>query len=147
MRKTVLLLTLAPLLAASAAHAAKDEDLVKYRHYLMESIGGHMNNIVAIVKGEVPYRDNLALHADQLAALAPHTLPAFETEAMSDKSEALPAIWQNWADFEERSLTFEKASREFADAVASGKMARIGPALGELGDSCKSCHDDFVEEH
>ena len=146
MRKRSLTLAVSVLLAAGAVNAA-EEDLVKYRRNLMESIGGHMSNIVAIVKGEVPYRDNLALHAGQLAELAPRALPAFETEAMSDKTEALPEIWENWDEFEQSAKTFEEKSLAFSEALKSGEMARIGPTLGELGDSCKACHDDFVKEH
>lgn len=146
MNKRGLIFALSAMLTAGGAIAG-EEDLVKYRHYLMESIGGHMNNIVAIVKGEVPYRENLAFHAENLAELAPKALPAFETEAMSDETEALPEIWENWADFEQEAKVFEEKSLVFSEAVASGEMARIGPALGELGDACKSCHDDFVEEH
>ena len=146
MNKRGLIVAFSTVFAAGVASAGEKE-LVEYRHYLMESIGGHMNNIVAIVKGEVPYKENLAFHADALADLAPKALPAFETEAMSDKTEALPDIWENWADFEQASKTFEEKSSAFSQAVASGDMAQIGPALRELGDSCKSCHDDFVEEH
>ena len=146
MKKRGLMLAFATFFAAGAVTAGEKE-LVEYRHYLMESIGGHMNNIVAIVKGEVPYRDNLSLHAEQLAELAPLALPAFETEAMSDDTEALPAIWEDWAEFEQAANTFEEKALAFSEAAASGEMARIGPALGELGDSCKACHDDFMEEH
>ena len=146
MGKHGLTLAVSVLLATGAVNAA-EEDLVKYRQNLMKSISGNMSNIVAIIKGEVPYGDNIALHAEQLAALAPLALPAFETEAMSDKTEALPEIWENWDEFEQSALTFEEKSLAFSEAVKGGDRARIGPALGELGDSCKGCHDDFSEDH
>ena len=146
MKKQLGLMALSTLLAVGAVHAS-EEDTVKYRHYLMEAVGGHMNNAVAIMKGEVPYKDQLAYHADSLAKAAPYVIPAFETKAMTDKSEALPKIWDNWADFEKASGKFEESAAAFSKAVASGDMAAMGAALGDLGKSCKGCHDDFMEEH
>ena len=146
MRKRVLCLAVTSLLVAGAANAA-DEDLVKYRQKLMEVISGHMGNTVAIIKSEVPYKENLVYHAKALADAAPLALPAFKTKAMSDKSEALPEIWDNWAEFEKYGKKMEEASASLSAAVSSGQMAAIGGALNDLGKSCKGCHDDFVEEH
>lgn len=126
---------------------AGDAELVKYRASIMKTIGGHMEAIVAIVKGEVPYKSDLAYHAQSLADAAPRALPAFETKAMTDKSEALPKIWENWDEFEKAATTFEQAAGKFSAAVAGGSMAEIGPALGALGKSCKGCHDEFMEQH
>lgn len=140
----------AVLLAATffSGHAiAGEEDLVKYRKHVMEVIGGHMQAIVAIVKREVPYTDDLSFHAQALAAVAPLALHPFETKAMTEKSEALPAIWEDWDAFSAAANKLETTSAEFSDAVATGNMAAIGPALGALGKSCKGCHDDFVEQH
>ena len=137
----VLCLALAPGLAG-----ANDEKLVEYREKGMEIIGGHMGSIVAIVKGEVPYSDELGYHADALAAAAPRILPMFETEAMTDDSEALPKIWQQWADFEKAAQKLETTSADLATAVASGNRGAIGAALGEVGKSCKGCHDNFVDD-
>jgi cytochrome c556 len=146
MYKKMSLAVLTGLLAVSAAHAG-DKDLVKYRHNLMEVIGGHMNSAAAIVKGEVPYKADLAFHADGIAAAAPKVLTSFKTKAMSKKSDALPEIWDKWAEFEKASKKFETASADFSKAAKSGEMAAVGAALGELGKSCKGCHDDFMEEH
>lgn len=145
MYKRLSLAVLTGLLAVGAAQAG-EEDLVKYRHNLMEVIGGHMASAAAIVKSEVPYKANLAFHADGIAAAAPKVLASFETKAMAEKSHALPDIWDKWAEFEKATKKFETASADFAKAAATGEMAAIGPALGELGKSCKGCHDKFMEE-
>jgi len=141
--KTLAILSLA---LVSGVAGANDEKRVEYREKGMEILGGHMGSIVAIVKGEVPYTSELAYHADALAAAAPKVLPAFEKEAMTDDSDALPKIWQQWADFEKAAQKLETASADLAAAVASGNQGRIGAALGEVGKSCKGCHDEFVED-
>ena len=145
-KKIAALLTLSATCVSTAALAA-DEDLVKYRHHLMEVAGGHLNSAVAIIKGEVPYKQDLAYHADSLAALAPLIAPAFETEAMTDKSHALPEIWQQWGEFEQAASKLEETTAALSTAVSGGEMAAIGAALGDVGKSCKGCHDNFSEEH
>ncbi|MFA5631877.1 MAG: cytochrome c [Porticoccaceae bacterium] len=141
--KTLVVLSLT---LASGLAGANDKKLVEYRDNGMEILGGHMGSIVAIVKGEVPYASELAYHADALAAAAPTVLTMFEIEAMSDDSDALPKIWQQWADFEKAARKLETASADLAAAVASGERGAIGAALGEVGKSCKGCHDEFVED-
>ena len=145
MYKRLSLAVLAGMLAVGAAQAG-EKDLVKYRRNQMEVIGGHMNSAAAILKSEVPYKADLAYHADGIAAAAPNVLPAFETKAMSSKSDALPEIWDKWAEFEKAAKTFETASADFSKAAAGGEMAAVGAALGELGKSCKGCHDDFMDD-
>lgn len=146
MRKRALVLGFASLMAVGSSFAG-DEDLVKYRKNLMEIIGGHMGSIAAIVKSEVPHKGDLAYHAKGLAEAAPLVNHSFETKAMSDKSEALPKIWEDWAAFETASKKLEDASADLSAAISSGDMGAMGGALSAVGKSCKGCHDDFVEDH
>ena len=41
------------------------------------------------------------------------------------------------------SLDFQDAAGSFDAVVASGDMSGFGDALEELGQACKSCHDEF----
>jgi cytochrome c556 len=141
------ILLAAPLLFLAGASFAGDKELVKYRENGMEVIGGHMGSIVAIVKGEVPYSYDLVYHAEGLAAAAPRVIPAFETKAMTDKSEALPKIWDEWDDFEAGAKKLEDTAAALAVAAQGGDMGVIGAALGDVGKACKACHDDYMKEH
>ena len=125
---------------------AAEKDTVKYRENLMEVIGGHMGSIVAIVKGEVPYKSDLKLHADGMAAAATLVKPAFKTKAMTDKSHALPEIWTDWEAFAKSADQMEEASTKLASAVTGGDPATIGKAVAALGNTCKGCHDDFTDD-
>jgi cytochrome c556 len=135
------------LALVAAAATAGDKETVAYRKNNMEILGGHMGSFVAIVKGEVPHQGDLAYHANGLAAAAPKVLPAFKEKAMTPKSDALPEVWDDWAGFEKAALRLEDSSKKLATAAAGGDPAAIGAALGDVGESCKGCHDDFVKEH
>jgi cytochrome c556 len=74
-----------------------------------------------------------------LAGIAPALFPAG-----SEGGNALPEIWSNPEDFAERLSAFEEAANGLKAAVATGEP--IGPAVQQLGQACKGCHDDYRAE-
>ncbi|QJE72975.1 cytochrome c [Aerophototrophica crusticola] len=61
------------------------------------------------------------------------------------KSEALPAIWTNMADFEAKNASFQAAAKKLA-AVNFTDKAATGAAFGEVGGTCKACHDSYKKK-
>ncbi len=139
---------LTPMLAAATflisvpLTVLADEGAAEYRHHTMEAVGGHMQAMVNILKQEVPHMAHLPMHANAMADLASISDTLFP--AGSEGGEALPAIWENPEDFAEKLATFEEAAAAFKVAVQTGES--VGPAFQDLGQSCKSCHDDYREE-
>jgi cytochrome c556 len=67
----------------------------------------------------------------------------FEDQHMHPKTEALPAIWQNWQRFSDLGHDL----RLKADAVAAAQTPGTFKAtLKALGEDCKSCHRDFRKD-
>ncbi len=111
--------------------------------------------VAAVVKGDVSFTDDVAANAQALAEqgklltanlklLFPQGSGKGET---GEKSAALPAIWEKWADFEAAAQKFEEVSAKFAEVAQGGDMAAIGPALGALGkQGCGGCHQTFREK-
>jgi cytochrome c556 len=115
----------------------------EYREHTMEAIGGHMQAAVNIIKGEVSHTDHLAIHAGALAELSA-IVPALFPAGSGEGTDAKPAIWENPDDFAERVEAFKTAAPAFDAAVSSGEG--VGPAIQNLGQACKSCHDDYRAE-
>lgn len=64
------------------------------------------------------------------------------------KTRALPAIWSKPADFKAAMRMFSDAAPKLKAAADSGNVAALKAAYGEVGKSCKNCHDQFrAEEH
>ncbi|MBT5239261.1 MAG: cytochrome c [Rhodospirillaceae bacterium] len=126
----------------SAAQAA-DKDVIDYRQNLMKSLGAHAGGLGAIAQNKVPYGDNLAYHADAIAAAAEAAQLAFEQNLPGGTSAA--NIWENWEDFQGRFASLADAARDVAAAARSGGMAEAGPKMGSLF-ICKSCHDTYRTE-
>lgn len=129
-------------LVLAAAPALADEGAADYRHHVMEAVGGHMQSAADILRQKVPHQAHLTLHVDALAELARIANTLFPEG--SQGGEALPAIWENPEDFDAKLDAFEAAAASLKSTVDSG--GSIGPAFQELGQACKSCHDDYREE-
>ncbi|NKB44966.1 MAG: hypothetical protein GKS03_11880 [Alphaproteobacteria bacterium] len=126
----------------SAAQAA-DKDVIDYRQNLMKSLGAHAAGLGAIAQNKVPYGDNLAHHADAIAAAAEAARLAFKENLPGGTAAA--NIWEEWEDFDNRFAALAVAGREVAAAARSGGMAEAGPKMGGLF-ICKSCHDTYRTE-
>jgi cytochrome c556 len=149
-------LVLATGLGAAVALAADEPaNVVKYRKMFMDANGANIGMIASVVKGEVGLSDQVPAHAQALAEqgklltaslkqLFPEGTAKGET---SEKSAALPAIWQKWSDFEQAAQKFQEESAKFAEVAQSGDMAAIAQQLGALGkQGCGGCHQDFREK-
>jgi len=68
-------------------------------------------------------------------------LPAlFREGSGTDKSKALPAVWQNWDDFKGRFDHDAEVAARMLAAAQSGDTAGYTAAIQEIGDSCGACH-------
>ena len=126
----------------SSAQAA-DKDFIDYRQNLMKSLGAHAAALGAIAQNKVPYSDNLAYHADGIAAAAAAAQLAFSENLPGGTAAA--NIWENKDDFDARFAALEESAIKVAAAARSGGMAEAGPMMSGLF-TCKSCHDIYRTE-
>jgi cytochrome c556 len=123
--------------------SADDEAAIKYRQATMKAIGGHMGGSVAIIKGQVPYKDDLVAHAAGLDDMA-KTLPnAFKIKTTGGKTRAKPEIWKDADDFQQKIKSLQAATADFLAAAKSGGPEAAGAKLGAVGEACKGCHKKF----
>ena len=133
---------------APAQEAGKPKNLVEYRQAVMSSLGGHAGAVSAIVKGQVDV-DHLLPHARAIAATAATVDDIWwdnSTYEDYEKTDALPKIWQQPDDFQERIDKFQTAAKDFVDAVETGERGRIIQGFKTLGNSCGGCHDNYRYE-
>ncbi len=139
MPRLPLFLAMALTASMALAHGGVQNPAVMARMDAMKGIGDGMKVLGSMVKGDVTFDtataqaalDRIKGHAGQVPALfkAPETDP---------KSEALPAIWDSWADFEDKARAMETA----ADVTITGP-ASLPPTVSALAGSCKACHRDY----
>ena len=124
---------------------ADPEAEVKYRRDVMKAIGGLMGSMGGILRNRI-HSEDLAVHANAMASLSKVAPGVFAEGTLTDKSNALPSVWEEPEAFSEAMMKFVEAADGMAAAANSGDMAQIGPAIQALGGSCKGCHDDFKKE-
>jgi cytochrome c556 len=131
------------LAAGTASMADSDTDAIKDRQQAMKDVGGAMQNLAAIAKKEAPFDSGIVKRNAGTIAEALKKAAALFPEG-SDKGDletwAMPEIWSDLADFEEKFQTAE------AEAIALQSVnveSAFLPALGKLGNSCKACHQPY----
>lgn len=135
--------------APMVAQAAEADDAIKYRKWIMGTVGNHTQAFFAILQGKVPHQDALAYHARGLADAAAHAKAAFEQNTAGQGSEETSAkanVWEG-PDFVAGLDSLAANTATLAAAIEEGDMAAVGPAAGAVGKNCKGCHDKFREEH
>ena len=136
-------ITLMALIFSNAVLADAEKD-IDYRKATFMVVGGHMKSMGTILKGRV-HQSDLKLHADGIRAMSAIVPTVFPEGSGDGKTAALPAIWEKPAEFKIVLNKFVAAANDMAEAVDSGEMSAIGPAIQKLGGACKGCHDNFRE--
>ena len=68
----------------------------------------------------------------------------YDTSEADVESEALPVIWEKDAEFAAKIETLiERAAELGRLARTDADEGTLKKAMGGLGQSCGSCHDDF----
>lgn len=144
----------AVLLLSTAAQAQlKQEEMVETRQAGYQFMSWNMGKIKAqVVDGEEPYdQAKVAAAANAIAAIANSGMgslysPDTTTAQLGDKTRLKPEFFQNLDEAGRIGRNFTAAANHLAKVAAEGDQAAIKKAFGDVGGSCKSCHDKFRAE-
>lgn len=131
------MLALAPQLFAQ-------QEVIEKRQKLMKS-----NNADAkAIKGAIEEKDyaTVEVKAKDIAGNQDKVADLFPKGSTSDKSRALPAIWEKWDEFSKNPAKVKKAANDLADAAKSKDDAAVNAKFKALGDACNECHKNFRSE-
>lgn len=119
--------------------------IVKERMDMMGEIGDSMKIIGTMIKGESDYDAKAAKAAAMtIYGHASHISEMFPEGSTQKPTEALPAIWNNWDEFERIANIMKDTAKELADvAGAASDASQIRVQFGAVGKSCGSCHEKF----
>ena len=122
--------------------------LMHERHEGMEEIGDAMKVLSREMKKDAPDLAAVRTNAAKMAEFAPKVSGWFPPGTGPDvgKTEAKAEIWQKPEDFAAKTRTFQQAAQAFNTSAQGGDIAATKAAFGELGKSCKACHDPYREE-
>jgi len=136
-------LTAVAAVASIAVAAATGTAAIKERQQAMEDIGRAMGPLGAIAKKQAPFdaevvkasAETIADRLQKAAELFPDGSDTGDIETWA-KAE----IWSDREDFKKR---FETATAAAVALQSVTDDADFLPALGALGNGCKTCHDPY----
>lgn len=131
---------------AMVAVAAGPHPAFKARHHNFEAMGKAMKGTADELKKPSPNVAVIRAHANTLVATSAKVKGHFPKGTGPEagvKTDALPAIWQRPVEFNAAADRLVGAAKGLQGAAATGDLARIQPAVGAVGGSCKNCHDNF----
>ena len=141
--KQALAIAVVALALAAVGVAASAADVINERQEAMEGVYDAMKSFAAIAKGEAPFDAGIVQknatsmkdHLQEASRLFPEGSGEGDVETW-----AKPEIWSNYADF---TLKLEKAQAAAEAMKSVTEESAFRPAMGKLGNACKSCHTDY----
>lgn len=140
------------LLATTGAWGASAEERAQAtadtRQGLLKVVVSYFGPIVGMAREQIPYDAAVVkANAEKIAMLLPLIPDVFRsnTSEFDLDTEALDEIWDNTDDFAAKATTAAENAQALAAATADGQGAAM-KAFGELGGSCKACHDNYRQQ-
>jgi cytochrome c556 len=144
-RTTTLLAVLAALLLLTldGAYAQDDKAFIEYRQKIMQSQLANIGAIGDIMKHNLPFAKNVAMHAEAIHATSQLIPIAFEKKVTAGDTDAKPDIWSDYSGFKEKAKALQEESEKLAQVAKSGDRDAIGAQLKKVGGACGACHKEY----
>lgn len=148
--KHVVLLAFSALMASSVFAQMKVEDAIKVRQAGYRFMAWNMGKIDASLKGEFN-KDQVIAAANVIQAIANSGMGALYP-AGSDKgigfheTHVKPEFFQKGEEVKKHAMAFNKEANELAKVAATGDKEAVKVQYGNLGKTCKACHEDFRKD-
>lgn len=146
MRKAII--TALALMIPGAAAAQEIDDAIEARKGYFTMLGMNMGGLSAMAKGEVDYDAQQAeSYAENIATLSDYHIemlfvPGSYKSEQPGKTRSLAVIGDDMQGFLAKYEAFGDAATTLEARAGEGR-AELGKALGAVGGTCKSCHDDY----
>jgi cytochrome c556 len=143
-----LLLALPVVASAQGFAPAKGADALRYRQASMFMMGQSAGQLAAMIKGDKPYNQELALHHAELV----HTFSTLPWDSFwvpgSDqgKNRMKPEIFKEKDKFLDDAKALQDETAKLLDVAKTGDQGALKAQFGAVGKACKTCHDAYREE-
>ena len=142
--RNLLILIFVTISSIAFAHSGVKDKNVKERMMVMKAMADNTKIIGQMLKGKTSFDENEAkLALERLSSLSLKTPKVFEVNATDPKSEAKPAIWDEFDEFTKLSQDLAEATEVLARSV--GTINDLRPALKRVSSGCKACHSKYRE--
>jgi cytochrome c556 len=129
-----------------SAHG-KATGIVKERMDMMKVMDKQMRSMTAMMKGKVTFNaDKISEHAESIRLASPQLPALFPVGSLHKPTEALPVIWEQWAQFSALTEKMEKEAAALQALTDRGDQEQMSLQFAKLEKTCNVCHTDFRKE-
>ena len=116
----------------------------QFRQGLMDTIAYKVAQARAMAQGEIPVDEAaFAKHASDVATLAGMIVEGFIPNSAVAGSAALPEIWTNMADFQQKAADLQNAAQALAATAAQNGFEAAKGMVQAVGQTCGGCHRPY----
>jgi cytochrome c556 len=129
---------------AGAAADTPEGQAFQYRQAVMRVAANKSATIGGMARGEIPVDEAVFAKAvADLVAVAGMVTEGFMPEGIPTGSRALPEIWMNWTDFEQKGADLVNAATGLAEATRTGGFAAAQSLVQGTAGTCGGCHRTY----
>lgn len=124
---------------------ATTKDLMEARHDHYHALGDAFKTVRDESRSRSPDWDALKAAAKAVSDASINQARWFPagTGPEAGKTRALPEIWTKPDDFTAAQKLFSEAAPKLLAAANSGEKSAVATQFGQVGRTCKNCHDNF----
>ena len=142
-KSAIAALVLAATALSAAAQQIKPESQIKLRKSAYALMNYNFGSLAAMAEDKKPYdKDVAGRNADMIAMLSDVPKGFFGEGTDKGETKAKPEIWQKRSDFDAKMDKMIAEAKKLPQAVRTD-LAALRKAVGDAGDACKACHDDY----
>ena len=142
----VVAVSLTPTVVVTAEPTAKELQHARHEHY--EELGDAFKTVRDQARSSNPDMAAVKIAATKIHGASVNQEQWFPagTGPEAGKTQALADIWTRPAEFKAAMKMFSDAAPKLQAAANGGDIAAVKAAFGDVGKSCKNCHDKFRAE-
>jgi cytochrome c556 len=116
----------------------------EFRDGVMHGLAWKVGKLRAMQQGDIPVDNAAALkNARDTAALAGMLADGFIPNSIVKGSIAVPDIWKNFPDFQQKANDLQTAATALADGIQANGFEASKAMVQPVGQSCGGCHRPY----
>jgi len=138
------------LIGTASAADLKPEEQIQTRQAGYKFMSWNMGKIKANLEGDYS-QPQVEAAANAIAGIANSGMgalygPGTDQDIGDVKTRVKPELFTEQEEVGKVAVAFIEAANNMAETAALGDKAEVKAAFGELGQSCKGCHDKFRQD-
>ena len=124
-------------------NAKEKNPYIVHRQGIYAVAAGHMEALKSIIMRRHPAKEDVGFHAKGMLEAFKHHGDAYPAGSDKGHTRAKGEIWTDPEGFKQAGEAAGKAIVGLIEAAASNDEQQIKTSFGEVGKTCKGCHDDY----